>query len=79
MLSCTSSNKLTRGKNQRVPENLDNPKNGQTLKRGLSIAAFGNLLKVLHQLGTSTLPILMHQDKHLCQHRVMVFIQYAYQ
>ena len=26
-LSCTSSNKLTRGKYQRVPQNLDNPKN----------------------------------------------------
>ena len=31
MLSCTSSNKLTRGKNQRVPQNLVNPKNGRTL------------------------------------------------
>ena len=27
MLSCTSSNKLTKGKYQRVPQNLDNPKN----------------------------------------------------
>ena len=34
MLSCTSSNELTRGKYQRVPQNLDNPKNGQTLELG---------------------------------------------
>ena len=34
MQSCTSSNKLTKGKNQRVPQNLDNPKNGWTLERG---------------------------------------------
>ena len=32
MLSCISSNKLTKGKNQRVPQNLDNPRNGQTLE-----------------------------------------------
>ena len=32
MLSCTSSDTLTRGKYQRVPQNLDNPKNGRTLK-----------------------------------------------
>ena len=32
MLSCTISNKLTRGKNPKVPENLDNPKNGWTLE-----------------------------------------------
>ena len=38
MLSCTSSNKLTRGKIQRLPQNLDNPKNGQTLEWG---RAFG--------------------------------------
>ena len=31
MLSCTSSNKLCRGKNNRVPKKLDNPKNEQTL------------------------------------------------
>ena len=29
MLSCTSSDTLTRGKYQRVPQNLDNPKNGR--------------------------------------------------
>ena len=28
MLSCTISNKLARVKNQRVPQNWDNPKNG---------------------------------------------------
>ena len=33
MLSCTSFNKFTRGKSQRVPGNLDNPKNGQTLEQ----------------------------------------------
>ena len=26
-----------------------------------------------------TLPILTCQDKHFCQHRIMVFVQYAYQ
>ena len=41
MLICTSSNKLTTGKNQRWgPQNLDNLKNGRTLDRGW---AFGNL------------------------------------
>ena len=34
MLSCASSNKFTKGKNQRVPQNLDNPKNGRTLEPG---------------------------------------------
>ena len=32
MVSCASSNKLAKGKNQRVPQNLDNPKNVWTLK-----------------------------------------------
>ena len=32
MLSYTISNKLTRGKNQTVPQNLDNPKNGWTFE-----------------------------------------------
>ena len=32
MLSFTSSNKLTKGKNQREPKNLDNPKNEWTLE-----------------------------------------------
>ena len=32
MLSCTSSNKLTREKNQRVLKNIDNPRNGWTLE-----------------------------------------------
>ena len=34
MLSCTSSNTLTRGKYQRVPQNLGNPTNGWTLEWG---------------------------------------------
>ena len=34
MLSYTISNKLTKGKNHTVPQNLDNPKNGQTLEQG---------------------------------------------
>ena len=34
MLSCTSSDTLTREKYQRVPQNLDNPKNGWTLEQG---------------------------------------------
>ena len=34
MLSCTSSNKLTKGKSQRVPNNLDNPKKGQNFEWG---------------------------------------------
>ena len=34
MQSHTSSNKLKRGKSQRVPQNLDTPKNGQTLGWG---------------------------------------------
>ena len=37
MLSCTSSNKLTKGKCQRVPQNLDNPKNGRTSERGWAL------------------------------------------
>ena len=39
MLSCTSSNKLTRtrGRNQSVPQNLDNRKNGRTLERGIGV------------------------------------------
>ena len=37
MLSCTSSNKLTKGKSQRVPQNLDNPKNGRTLEHGWAL------------------------------------------
>ena len=41
MLSCTSSNKLTRGKNQRVPQNLDNPKIGRNLEQSWVL---GNLL-----------------------------------
>ena len=40
MLSCISSNKLTRGKNQGVPQNLGNPKNGWTLEWGWTL---GNL------------------------------------
>ena len=40
MLSYTILNKLTIGKNQRVPQNLDNPKNGCTFKQGW---ALGNL------------------------------------
>ena len=41
MLSCTSPNTLTRGKYQRVAQNLDIPKNGLTLEfgAGLSIAS----------------------------------------
>ena len=39
MLSCTSSNKLTKGKNQRMnAQNLDNPKNGQTLGQGWAVS-----------------------------------------
>ena len=34
MLSYTISNKLTRGKNRRVSQNLDNPKNELTLEQG---------------------------------------------
>ena len=34
MQSYKISNKLTRGKIQRVPENLDNPKDGHTLEQG---------------------------------------------
>ena len=34
MLNCTSSNELTRGKNQRVAKNLDNKKNGWALEQG---------------------------------------------
>ena len=40
MQSCTSSNKLTRGKSQKVSQNLDNPKKLRTLARG---CALGNL------------------------------------
>ena len=40
MLRYTISNKLMRGNNQRVPQNLDNPKNGQALDHGW---ALGNL------------------------------------
>ena len=40
MLRCISSNKLTRRKNQKVPQDLDNLKNGQTLEQGW---ALGNL------------------------------------
>ena len=40
MLSWSSSNKFTRGKNERVPQNLDDPKSGQTLELGW---ALGNL------------------------------------
>ena len=36
MLSCTSSNKLTKEKNQRATQNLDNSKNGRTLECGLA-------------------------------------------
>ena len=34
MVSCISYNKLTKRKNQRMPQNLDNPKNGQALEWG---------------------------------------------
>ena len=34
MLSCTSTNKLTTEKNQRVNQNSDNQRNGQTLEWG---------------------------------------------
>ena len=44
MLSCTSSHKFTRRKNQRVPKNLGNPKNGQT------VTLFG-----IHRPGTELL------------------------
>ena len=37
MLSCTSSDTLTLGKYQRVPQNLDNPNNGQTLEQGWAL------------------------------------------
>ena len=37
MLSCTGSNTLTKGKYQRVPQNLDNSKNGQALERGCAL------------------------------------------
>ena len=40
MLSYTISNKLTKRKNQRVPQNLDNPKNGQTLEQGWALGNF---------------------------------------
>ena len=40
MLSCKSSDTLTRGKYQRVSQNLDNPKNGWTLERGLALGHF---------------------------------------
>ena len=40
MISDTILNKLTRKKNQRVLQNLDNPKNGRTLEQG---RALGNL------------------------------------
>ena len=40
MLNYTISYKLIRGKNQRIPQNLDNQKNGQTLEQGW---ALGNL------------------------------------
>ena len=45
MLSCTSSNKLTKGKNQKVPQNLDNPRNGQTFEWG---SALGHLPNGVH-------------------------------
>ena len=41
MLTCISSNKLPIGKNQRVPQNSDNPKIGMTLEWG---CALGNLV-----------------------------------
>ena len=34
MLSCTNSDTLTRGKYQRVSQNLDDQKTGRTLERG---------------------------------------------
>ena len=37
VLSCTSSNKLTKGKSQKVPQNLDNPKNRRTLEGGWAL------------------------------------------
>ena len=42
MPSFTSYNKLTRGKCQRVPQNLDYPKNGQTLKQVEHLATYPN-------------------------------------
>ena len=49
MLSCTSSNKLTWRKNRWVPQNLDNLKNGQTLKCGWASYPNANTLS-LHNL-----------------------------
>ena len=37
MISCTSSDTLTRGKYQRVSQNLDNSKNGQILELGWAL------------------------------------------
>ena len=52
MLSCTSSNKLTRRKNQGVPQNLDNPKNLRTLEWGW---ALGNLPYMYKYYGSNYL------------------------
>ena len=62
MQSYTSSNKLTRGKNQRVPQNLDNKKNwdfGMGLSIGqLTLPALINLFgRVGWQVGKTLLLI----------------------
>ena len=54
MLSYTNSNKLTREKNQRVPQYLDNPKNRRALEQGW---ALGNLhYKNVSKLLTNSVP-----------------------
>ena len=37
MLSCATSNTLTRGKYQRLPQNLHKPKNSRTLEWGWAL------------------------------------------
>ena len=67
MLSYTISNKLTRGKNQRVPQNLYNPKNGQTLEQGW---ALGNLP---YRYQCEMLDLLF--IKYICEYKVINLYQ----
>ena len=84
MLSCTSFNILTRGKNQRVPQNLDNPKTGWTLEQGSALGNFSCMchhwiivnhsvrIWIIHLLSIiMTITCLMGKFKN-------IFLQYIY-
>ena len=43
MLSCTSSNNLTKGEALRVPQNIDHLQTVRTLERGIALLGIGQL------------------------------------